>query len=84
MWGYIYLSIFLDGIDISDHNAIQKFVYDMVSRYCSYDECRWLFLAIDLKLVSQAHLPLIQWWVWSLYCGKICNMVLNVGLFVFK
>ena len=40
MWGYIYLSIFLDGIDTSDHNAIQKFVYDMVSHYCNYDECR--------------------------------------------
>lgn len=31
MWKYIYLSIYLDQIDISDHNAIQKFVYDMVS-----------------------------------------------------
>ena len=31
MWRYIYLSIYLDQIDISDHNAIQKFVYDMVS-----------------------------------------------------
>ena len=31
MWEYIYLSIFLDQIDIHDHNAIQKYVYDMVS-----------------------------------------------------
>lgn len=31
MWEYIYLSIYLDQIDISDHNAIQKYVYDTVS-----------------------------------------------------
>lgn len=31
MWNYIYLSIYLDQIDVSDHNAIQKFIYDMVS-----------------------------------------------------
>ena len=33
MWEYIYLSIYLDQIDISDHNAIQKYVYDMVSQW---------------------------------------------------
>ena len=31
MWTYIYFSIYLDTIDTSDHNAIQKFVYEMVS-----------------------------------------------------
>ena len=30
MWRYIYFSLYLDTIDISDHNAIQKFVHDMV------------------------------------------------------
>ena len=31
MWMYIYFSIYLDTIDISDHNAIEKYVYEMVS-----------------------------------------------------
>ncbi len=26
MWNYIYYSIYLDQIDISDHNAIEQFV----------------------------------------------------------
>lgn len=30
MWTYIYFSIYLDTIDISDHNAIEKYVYEMV------------------------------------------------------
>ena len=31
MWIYIYYSVYLDTIDVSDHNAIEKFVYEMVS-----------------------------------------------------
>ena len=31
MWMYVYFSIYLDTIDISDHNAIEKYVYEMVS-----------------------------------------------------
>jgi hypothetical protein len=27
---YIYFSIYLDTIDISDHNAIEKYVYEMI------------------------------------------------------
>ena len=30
MWDYIYYSIYLDTIDISDHNAIESYVYKMV------------------------------------------------------
>jgi inositol 1,4,5-triphosphate receptor type 1 len=30
MWTYIYFSIYLDTIDTSDHNAIEKFVYEMI------------------------------------------------------
>ena len=30
MWRYIYFSIYLDTIDTSDHNAIEKYVYEMV------------------------------------------------------
>ena len=30
MWAYIYYSIYLDGIDISDHNAIEQYVYGEV------------------------------------------------------
>ncbi len=26
MWDYIYYSIYLDQIDVSDHNAIEQFV----------------------------------------------------------
>jgi len=33
MWDYIYFSIYLDHIDISDHNAIESFVYNMVRRF---------------------------------------------------
>ena len=31
MWKYIYYSIYLDTKDTSDHNALEKFVYEMVS-----------------------------------------------------
>ena len=34
MWTYIYYSIYLDTIDTSDHNAIEKFVYEMVRSVC--------------------------------------------------
>lgn len=35
MWKYIYFSIYLDTIDTSDHNAIEKYAYEMVSDlYC--------------------------------------------------
>ena len=33
MWDYIYFSIYLEQIDISDHNAIESFVYNMVRRF---------------------------------------------------
>ena len=33
MWDYIYFSIYLEQIDISDHNAIENFVYNMVRRF---------------------------------------------------
>ena len=31
MWNYIYYSVYLETIDISDHNAIEKYVYQKVS-----------------------------------------------------
>ena len=31
MWKYIYYSIYLDTKDTSDHTALEKFVYEMVS-----------------------------------------------------
>lgn len=31
MWNYVYYSVYLDSIDISDHTAIQKYVYEMVT-----------------------------------------------------
>ena len=33
MWMYMYYSIYLDQIDTSNHNAIEKYVYDKVSTY---------------------------------------------------
>ena len=30
MWMYVYYSIYLDQIDTSDHNAIEKYVYEKV------------------------------------------------------
>ena len=30
MWAYIYYSLYLDQIDISDHNAIEKYIYKKV------------------------------------------------------
>jgi inositol 1,4,5-triphosphate receptor type 1 len=41
MWNYIYLSIYLDQIDISDHNAIQKYIYDMVSNHLQMNIKHW-------------------------------------------
>ena len=31
MWMYVYYSIYLDQIDTSNHNAIEKYVYEKVS-----------------------------------------------------
>ena len=33
MWNYVYYSVYLDSIDTGDHNAIQKYVYDLVSQF---------------------------------------------------
>ena len=30
MWAYIYYSLYLDQIDTSDHNAIEKYIYEKV------------------------------------------------------
>ena len=32
MWDYAYYSLYVDSIDVSNHNAIQKYVYDMVGQ----------------------------------------------------
>lgn len=32
MWAYIYYSIYLDEIDSTNHNAIEKYVYDKVRK----------------------------------------------------
>ncbi len=34
MWAYIYYSIYLDQVDTSDHNAIEKYVYSKVKILC--------------------------------------------------
>lgn len=31
MWKYIHYYIYLEAMDTSDHNAIEKYVYEMVS-----------------------------------------------------
>ena len=31
MWDYIYFHLYLERIDISDHNAIESYVYKKVS-----------------------------------------------------
>ena len=33
MWAYIFYSIYLDQIDVTNHNAIEKYVYKKVSYY---------------------------------------------------
>ena len=33
MWAYVYYSIYLDDIDPSNHNAIEKYVYEKVVYY---------------------------------------------------
>ena len=36
MWNYIYYSLYLDRIDISDYNAIESYVYNQVKFYWGY------------------------------------------------
>ena len=36
MWNYIYYSIYLDQIDVTDHNATQKYLYDKVGT-CAHE-----------------------------------------------
>ena len=37
MWDYVYYSLYLDNIDTGDHNAIQKYVYELVKKICILD-----------------------------------------------
>ena len=30
MWAYVYYSLYLDQIDVTNHNAIEKYVYAKV------------------------------------------------------
>ena len=54
MWTYIYYSIYLDTIDVSDHNAIEKFVYEMVSACCvGSGEHEMLYTTSDI--LSEMH-----------------------------
>ena len=32
MWDYVYYSFYLDSIDTSNHTALQKHVYELVTR----------------------------------------------------
>ena len=53
---YIYLSIYLDQIDTSDHNAIQKYIYDMVSKHNKHD-CAHTYLEsmIEFQITREKH-----------------------------
>ena len=31
MWAYVFYSIYLDQVDVTNHNAIEKYVYEKVS-----------------------------------------------------
>ncbi|XP_019861654.1 PREDICTED: inositol 1,4,5-trisphosphate receptor type 2-like [Amphimedon queenslandica] len=46
MWNYVYYSLYLDSIDIGDHNAIQKYVYELMlennTRFFPQEEARCL------------------------------------------
>ena len=42
MWNYVYYSMHLDSIDTSNHTAIQKHVYGLVSYAC------WAFILMQL------------------------------------
>ena len=44
MWAYIYYSIYLDSMDTNDHNAVQKYVYEMVS---------WAYNYIELRIIIE-------------------------------
>ena len=35
LWDYAYYSLYVDSIDVSNHNAIQKYVHDMVGTFFS-------------------------------------------------
>jgi len=53
MWDYIYFSIYLDHIDISDHNAIESFVYNMVRAFSNPLENVGMFTAGAVALLGQ-------------------------------
>ena len=35
MWAYVYYSMYLDEIDVTNHNAIEKYVYEKVELLCN-------------------------------------------------
>ena len=37
MWAYVYYSIYLDQIDVTNHNAIEKYVYEKVLFIPTFD-----------------------------------------------
>ena len=64
MWMYVYFSIYLDTIDISDHNAIEKYVYEMVSTFnlsaCLQEIWSCSTLSSQIKERSFEFFPLFQ------------------------
>ncbi|XP_019851941.1 PREDICTED: inositol 1,4,5-trisphosphate receptor type 3-like [Amphimedon queenslandica] len=51
MWDYVYYSLYLDNIDTGDHNAIQKYVYELISEndtgFFPQEEARCLSGEVD-------------------------------------
>ena len=54
MWAYIYYSIYLDQVDISDHNAIEKYVYTKVINYTVVERSLEESLRVSIEKASDA------------------------------
>ena len=52
MWNYVYYSIYLDQIDVTDHNATQKYLYDKVGTMLCAHEVKGRNLYITIHYIS--------------------------------
>lgn len=59
MWNYIYFSIYLDHIDTSDHNAIEGYVYEMVSTFKSCEDIINPILSSQIRQQKLEFFPLL-------------------------
>lgn len=80
MWNYIYYSIYLDQIDVTNHNAIEKYIHQKVtacmcnSQLLTMQAPCMMMTIVVLQLCSYAHIAgkiISHYLKFQMICGNI-------------